>query len=119
MTPEEYEAQARKESAEHEALANELRKAIANAEARASEFIEADPDKPETAEKVRAHVVELVPEAKLALQHLLLHADSEAVRAGVAKFVMAAGMKALEGDKDKEDWAELLNKIGKDKSKTS
>jgi hypothetical protein len=114
MTPEEYEAEAVRMREEHDANVRELERAIAMANARAEEFTDADPTKAETAEAVRAHVVEMVPQAKTAILDLLLHAESEAVRAGLAKFVMAAGMKALEGDKEADEWATLIKKIGKE-----
>jgi hypothetical protein len=114
MTPEDYDRIATQQHIEHIARMEDLERSIAEANAVKSEFDAADPDAVETAEAVRAHVVELVPDAKIVIKELLLHADSEAVRAGLAKFVMAAGMKALQDKGDRDELGSLLKSLQPD-----
>lgn len=66
---------------------NELNKVRAYRKSLEEEFANANPDDPATAEKARNKMLELVPAAGETIAHLLNFAQSESVRASLAKYV--------------------------------
>jgi hypothetical protein len=67
------------------------------------EFAGVDSDDPVVANKARAQVIELVPKAAVSISTLILHAESETVRANLSKWVFEVAMKAAnEGGTDSE-----------------
>jgi hypothetical protein len=80
------------------------------------EFKDVDVDDPKTAKMARNKLMELVPDAGETIAYLLLHGDSESVRANLAKFVFAEAMRAADNGKTADAWEELFKSISKDKT---
>lgn len=99
---EQYEAQ----------VARELQEGIAYHDSLKEEFKDADPDDVELAKKAAKRVIELVPDAGLQIKHLINHAESEAIRKDLSKWVFGVAMKAAEATGEIEDWQKLLSGLG-------
>lgn len=105
LTPEErYNLSLAEEKAKHEQYQAALR----------AEFASLDIDDPETQKRVRAEVFELIPIAASTVNYLMTHAESEAVRANLAKWVLSEGMKSAEKDKPKDFVSELFDRLKTD-----
>lgn len=76
-----------------------------------SEFADTDGEDPETAGKVREHLFKLVPDAGTTIKYLLNHADSESVRANLAKFVYAEAMRTAKAEGDEDGFGKLLREL--------
>ena len=72
------------------------------------ELGELDPDDPATADKVRGKLLKLVPDAYTTMQQLLNHADSETVRAGLAKFVFTEAIGKAKTQDEEDSLRDLL-----------
>ena len=69
---------------------------------------ELDPDDPDTTSKVRAKVLQLIPDAHSTMKHLLNHADSEQVRAGLAKFVFVEAIGKAKTEGEEQELRDML-----------
>jgi hypothetical protein len=92
-------------------VAAELAKLGEYRKALEEEFKGADPEKAETAMKVLKRVVELVPDAGTTISYLLNHAESESVRATLAKFVVTVALRAAEKSGDDDELTRLVNEL--------
>lgn len=82
-----------------------------------SEFNLEDADELKQAVIARKKVVEIVPDAAEAVKYLVNHAESEAVRGNMAKFVLQTGMQ-LDSDADPADpMGKLFDRLRKNDAK--
>lgn len=101
---EKYDLQLQEEKAKYEIYREALKQ----------EFANLDVDDPETQKKVRAEVHTLIPLATATISQLLEHAESESVRANLAKWVLSESMKTAEADKPKDFVSELFDRLKND-----
>lgn len=76
------------------------------------EFKDAEPDN-ETAEKAAKKLIELVPDAGKNIKYLINHAESEAVRKDLSKWIFAVAMKAAEAKGDEDEMDRLIRSLSK------
>jgi hypothetical protein len=109
------EAELRKElKLEYEAnLQEEVTKVRKMFEGELASFGQLDPDDPATANKVRGELLQLIPESKDTLSWLLNHASSEAVRAGIAKFVFVEAIGKAKSESQEDELRDLLTQVRK------
>lgn len=96
-----------------QAMAVELAKMAEYKKALEQEFENADPNDPVTAEKARKHVISLVPDATTQAKHLLNHAESESIRAGLAKFIINIAIRHAEDNSEEDEMQKLVNSLTK------
>jgi hypothetical protein len=77
------------------------------------EFANLDIDDPTTHKMVRNKLGELVPDACEVVLTLMLHAESESVRATLAKFVLTESMKSAATDKPIDLISEMFKDLAK------
>jgi hypothetical protein len=83
------------------------------------EFKGVDPQDPEASEKARKKIFELIPDAGGTIQYLLLHADSEAVRSSLAKFIFTEAIRSAKAAGDDDALTKLFSELaGNDKEVT-
>lgn len=92
-------------------VARELAKVAEYKKALEEEFATADPDDPETARKTREKLVELVPDAGYTIAYLLKHAESETVRASLAKYVFDSAQKIGKEGEGESEMDKLIKKL--------
>jgi hypothetical protein len=80
------------------------------------EFKNAQPDE-ETARRAKKRVIELVPDAANQIKQLITHAESEAVRKDLAKWVIQTAMQHGVEVSQNDDIANLLHSITDPNSK--
>jgi ABC-type ATPase with predicted acetyltransferase domain len=90
----------------------ELSEIAAYREALVQDFMNAEPDE-ETAEKAAKKLIELVPDAGNTVKYLITHAESEAVRKDLSKWIFQVAMKAAEDKGDEDEMTRLINVLSK------
>lgn len=88
--------------AEEVAKLNEYRQSLEQ------EFKNLDLDDPEAHKRIKAEVHKLVPDACTTLKMMLEHAESESVRANIAKFVLTVAMKTADKETASDIVAEMF-----------
>jgi len=91
----------------------ELAKLAEYHKALTQEFANIDPDDPEVIRKANEKIIELVPDAGAALNWLLNHAQSESVRANIAKYVFDRAIKHASEKGEDDEIAKLLKGMTK------
>lgn len=104
-------AEARKEY--DKLVKRELGEMAAYREALEAEFKDADPDSDETAEKAKKRLIELVPDAATQIRYLLNHAESEAIKKDLAKFIFGTAMRVAEINGDEVQMQKLISSLSK------
>lgn len=80
------------------------------------EFADANPDDPETGEKARNNLITLVPDAKETIAFLMIHGESESVRAGLAKYVFDHAIGKEKGTTAEDELKDLLTRVTPDEA---
>lgn len=94
-------------------IKRELEESAQYHEALKDEFKDASPDDPDTAIKAGKRLMELVPDAGTQIKYLINHAESEAVRKDLAKWVFQTAMRAAEINDDEDAMQKLVNSLTK------
>lgn len=76
-----------------------------------AEFKNLDYEDPETHKKIKAEIHALVPDACTVLKAMLIHADSESVRANIAKYILTIAMKTADKEQASDIVAELFEQL--------
>lgn len=78
------------------------------------EFKNVDANSPEAVAAARKQLFTLIPDAGATIQHLMNHAQSEAVRANLAKFVYAEALRVAKAEGEGDEMSRLINSLTKD-----
>lgn len=95
-------------------LQKEVEKLALYKQAIEEEFKNMNVDDPETHKKVASTVHELIPQAAFTVALLMEHAQSESVRAGLAKWVLQTGMQSAAVDKPKDFISDMFEGLRPD-----
>lgn len=95
-------------------LQEELEAAAAIKKALEEEFSkDIDPNNPDNAANARKQLLMLVPDAGMTIRWLMIHGDSESVRANLAKYVFSEAMRDALKKGDASDLDRILADLSK------